>query len=179
MAPNGRRLFSQTAEHALRAALYLGRHEGFVPAGRVAAALGTPPNYTAKTLAQLERKGVLRSGRGPRGGYRLAVEPSELSLGRVLDAVDEPRRDRPVCLLGDRLCDAADPCRAHARWSELLERVSRILEETTLADLLPEDEPEGFLPVDGALGLSREAEPREPEVPRPIDARASRSRSPR
>lgn len=141
MVPTGRRFLSRTAEHALRATILLARHRGtgFVPAGEVADALGTPPNYTSKTLRQLSRKGLLRSVRGPRGGFALDVDPAELSLARVVEAVDEAPERAAVCLLGDRPCDEARPCTAHARWTEVQHRANALLEETMLADFL-EDE---------------------------------------
>jgi Rrf2 family iron-sulfur cluster assembly transcriptional regulator len=140
-APLGRPDLTQTAEHALRAALYLGRSDRtrLVSAGEVASALGTPPNYTAKTLRHLTRKGLLRSVRGPHGGFALRVEPSELTLARLLDAVDEPTERPAVCLLGDRLCDGARPCGAHRRWLEVQSRANEMMQRTTLADLLVDD----------------------------------------
>ena len=140
-SPTGRRVLSQTAEHALRAALYLARRHpaGLVSAGEVAAALGTPPNYTSKTLRQLTRKGLLRSVRGPHGGFALRLEPAELSVARLVDAVDEVAERQAVCLLGDRPCDATHPCGAHRRWSDVQERTSALLERTTLADLLVDE----------------------------------------
>jgi Rrf2 family protein len=118
--------------------LYLARRPsaGLVSAGQVAEALGTPPNYTSKTLRQLARKGLLRSVRGPHGGFALSVEPADLSVARVVDAVDEVAERPAICLLGDRACAAAHPCAAHLRWTEVLERTSALLERTTLADLL-------------------------------------------
>jgi Rrf2 family transcriptional regulator, iron-sulfur cluster assembly transcription factor len=137
-----RRLLSRTAEHALRAALYLGRQEGvgLVSAAEVARAIGTPPNYTAKTLRQLARKGLLRSVRGPHGGFALRVVVAQISVSRLVDAVEEAPEKQPICLLGDRLCDAEQPCSAHRRWMEVQERSNELMERTTLADLLA-DEP--------------------------------------
>lgn len=136
--PTGRRLLSRTAEHALRALLLLARQEptGFVPAAGVAAALGTPPNYTAKTLRRLASKGLLRSVRGPQGGFALSMEPSEVSVARLVDALDEPAERTAVCLLGDRPCDEGRPCDAHRRWTEVQDRTNQLLERITLADLL-------------------------------------------
>ena len=137
----GRRLLSRTAEHGLRAALYLARQEAaaLVSAAEVARALGTPPNYTAKTLRQLARKGLLRSVRGPRGGFALRARGSELSIAQVVNAVDEPADEPAVCLLGDRPCEAAQPCGAHRRWLEVQTHTIELLERTTLADLLNGD----------------------------------------
>ncbi len=136
-APTRLPILSQTAEHALRAVLYLARHRerGLVPATEVAKALGAPPNYLAKTLRLLSKRGVLRSVRGAQGGFALAAPPSDLSTARVVEAVDEVTA-AATCLLGDRPCDPAHRCAAHDRWSELRDRVLRPMSETTIADLL-------------------------------------------
>ena len=137
----GRRFLSQTAEHALRAALFLGRagHGRLVSAGQVAAALGMPPNYTAKTLRQLTRRGLLRSVRGPHGGFALLVKASEISLARLIDAVEEYPERPAVCLLGHRTCNGDEPCSAHRRWLDVQARTNSMMEQTTLADLLGDD----------------------------------------
>jgi Rrf2 family protein len=139
--PTGRPFLSQTAEHALRAALFLVLRGpgGLVSAREVAEALGMPSNYTAKTLRLLTRRGLLRSTRGPQGGFMLRVPASDVSIARIIDAVDEPAPRPAACLLGDRVCDAASPCEAHRRWMDVQRRTSEPLEQTTLADLLRGD----------------------------------------
>ena len=42
-------------------------------------------------------------------------------------------------LLGHRTCDAAKPCSAHRRWLEVQARTNKMMEQTTLADLLGDD----------------------------------------
>ena len=121
--------------------LYLaGRAEaGLTPASEVAAALGTPPNYTGKTLRQLARKGLLRSIRGPHGGFGLLHPPSAVSVARLVEAVDAVPERPAVCLLGDRTCDPMRPCEAHQRWMEVQEHMNELLERMTLADLLGDE----------------------------------------
>lgn len=130
-------MLSRTADHALRAVLYLASHEaeGPVPAGRIAEALGAPPNYMAKTLQALARAGVVQGLRGPAGGFRLRVPAGELSLMRVIESFDEPAR-RTACLMGDRTCDDASPCAAHVSWTSIVEHAREPLRRTTVAELL-------------------------------------------
>ena len=132
------RMLSQTAEHALRAVLYLGHHaeDGLISAGRLAEALGTPPNYTSKILRRLAHRGILRSARGPRGGFGLRVRPAAVSLARLVDAIDEARDAPSICLIGDRPCDPAAPCPAHRAWTDVQARMNALMEETTLDQLL-------------------------------------------
>lgn len=130
-------MLSQTSEYALRAVLYLGRTapQEQVPADVIADALGAPRNYLAKTLNALAKRGVLVSTRGPRGGFRLAVPPSALTIAEVVHAFDEPRV-RAVCLMGGQPCDDRQPCRVHFRWKAVSADMWAPLERTTIADLL-------------------------------------------
>jgi len=130
-------LLSQTAEHALRAVLYLGRHEGrgLVSSQEIADALGAPPNYLSKILRMLAKRGILRSLRGPNGGFQLAAAPKHITPAQVVQAVDDVAVPA-TCLLGDRLCDPDDPCAVHERWSALSAQVLAPLQSTSIADLL-------------------------------------------
>lgn len=131
-------MLSRTADHALRALLFLARQEDDTPATveRIAEALGAPRNYLGKTLHTLAARGRLIEGvRGPAGGYRLRAPASDITIADLLDALDESTTARGTCLLGDRPCDAADPCDAHARWVAVLDAAWGPFRATTLADL--------------------------------------------
>ena len=58
-----------------------------IQAGQLAEAYKLPAAYAAKVLSQLARARVLRSGRGPKGGFRLSRPPGEITLLEVVDAV--------------------------------------------------------------------------------------------
>lgn len=132
---------SQTAEYALRAVLYLARHEnGRVSADTIASALGAPANYMSKTLHQLARAGIVDGARGPTGGFRLAIPAERLTVARVAETFGTAPTTT-VCLLGDRLCNSRRPCAAHERWVEVTNAMRAPLENTTIADLLEESEP--------------------------------------
>jgi len=57
-----------------------------VQANDIASRFGLPMAYTAKVLSQLARASLLRSGRGPRGGFQLAREPKDITLLQILSA---------------------------------------------------------------------------------------------
>ena len=130
-------MLSQTSEHAIRALLFLAQRPAgeAVPATRIAAALGAPANYLAKTLNALARTGLIASTRGPAGGFRLSRAAGEITLAEVDDSFGE-LRPAAVCLLGDRPCDGRFPCAAHARWTSVCDQLRAPLRATTLADLL-------------------------------------------
>ncbi len=134
-------MVSQTGIYALQAVLLLARRSDGSPlsAAAIAQELDLPADYLAKTLRRLRVDGVVSSSRGAHGGYRLACPAEDLSLARVLDPFEETR-PRRVCLMGGR-CDPAHPCSAHDRWSTVTHSARRILEDTSVADLLHDDRP--------------------------------------
>ena len=129
-------MLSQTGVYAVQALLHLAmRHNGGrVPARRVASELGIPATYLAKVLQRLSRAGIVESARGANGGYRLAVTPEDLTVAAVV-APFEILAARETCLMGGP-CDLAHPCSAHERRSAWNAAALKILEQTTLADLM-------------------------------------------
>jgi len=81
---------SEGVEWALHCCIELSRvdQERAVPAGRLAALYGLPPAYLNKQLQALGRAGIVSSAVGPRGGFRLARPPSEITLLDVVVAIE-------------------------------------------------------------------------------------------
>ena len=127
---------SSTAQQAVYAVLCIAQSEGDEPVrvDEVAKIMGSPRNYLSKTLHHLTRAGVLRSERGPRGGFRLALPPERTTLAKVV-APFEPAVKRR-CLVGRATCSDARPCPAHHRWKEIAATVDDFFRKTTIADLL-------------------------------------------
>jgi Rrf2 family protein len=131
-------VLNQSADYALRAVLYIagGSHEA-QSTEMVATAIGVPRNYLGKVLHTLVRARVLRSTRGPRGGFQLAAAPGEIVIATVVAPFHE-MPSRRSCLLGDRVCDAATPCAAHERWRSMTDPVNAFLQQTTIEQMLGE-----------------------------------------
>lgn len=137
-------MISKTGEYALRAVVYIvmeGKGAS-MRANEIADALAVPANYLSKTLHQLARAGILVSERGPRGGFRLARSPEDLSLADVLEPLD-PSWLECGCLLGLPSCSEENSCALHGRWKKVREPVCRFFQETTLAEVL--SAPSGIL----------------------------------
>jgi len=131
-------MLTQTAEHALRALLYLGRQGGgHVSVSGIANATGIPAAYLAKLLQSLAASGHLRSRMGRKGGYALARPADQVRVGELMELFSAPDTSR-LCLLGDRPCDHARPCAAHVRWSAARQQAFSAMERLRLSDLLDE-----------------------------------------
>ena len=130
-------MLTQTADYALRAVLLLAREGGSAPmhANDIADAIGAPRNYLSKTMHALAKAGIVRSARGPQGGFTLAVAPAALTVARISDVFDEPRV-QAMCLLGRRACDAKHPCAAHGRWHAMMRSARDTLDHTSVDQLL-------------------------------------------
>lgn len=154
---------SSTAQQAIHAVLYIATTGGDAPVrvGDVARALGCPRNYLSKTLHGLVRAGVLRSERGPRGGFRLADGPERLTLARII-APFEPVADRRS-LVATRARLERRPGTALARWTRLAKRVDEFFATTTVAHLL--SDPSLPRPRHRAARASRFSNPRTPHGP--------------
>jgi Rrf2 family protein len=131
---------SMATTYAVRALVFLARREeqGLASADTIAGATASPRGVVAKALEPLVRARILRSARGPRGGYLLARPARAISLLAVVEAVDGPvHREVPRWTpavgagLDARLQRACDAAAEAAR--EQLRRVS-------LADLVAEEE---------------------------------------
>lgn len=128
-------MLSRTALYALRAAVTLARAEDeWTPASELADSLGVPSNYLSKTLHRLGRHGVLRSRRGPNGGFRLARPASETSVAEVVELFDTVHTGTQ-CIIRPGPCDPDDPCDAHADWAALRDATASVSERMTIADL--------------------------------------------
>src|SRR5262245_43075435 len=82
--------------YGLHALAYLARQERARPIAHhlLAQAQGSPELFLLKVLKQLTLAGVLRSLRGPNGGYCLARKPRDISLLDVVEAVEGPWRSQ-------------------------------------------------------------------------------------
>lgn len=127
---------SSTAQQAIHAVVCIAgsAEESPVRVDEIAAVMGCHRNYLSKTLHHLTRAGVLRSGRGPKGGFQLAIPPDQLTLASII-APFEPIVDRR-CLLGRAVCGDANPCAVHDRWKTVAGNLEDFFRKTTIKTLL-------------------------------------------
>lgn len=143
-------MISQTAEYALRVAVYLAAQDGSpVVTRQIAKATQIPEGYLAKVLQQLGRAQIVDSQRGLHGGFILARDPNELTVWDVIEVMD-PIRRITTCPLklkshGVRLCPL------HRRLDNAIKIVEDAFRQSTIADLLTE--PTGSTPLCEAPAL--------------------------
>src|SRR5258707_13596798 len=91
-----------------------------------------PAHFLAKILQQLARKGLLRSSKGPTGGFALKVDASEIRLLDIVEALDglAPYQE---CAAGLPERNEDIPCGMHDRWIPVRSRIMDYLGSTTTA----------------------------------------------
>ncbi len=85
-------MIAQKTRYALRSLLFLAEEQDRAPVqlGRIAETQRVPPKYLELIMLDLKRAGLVRSRRGPRGGYLLARTPEEISFGDVVRVMEGP-----------------------------------------------------------------------------------------
>jgi Rrf2 family iron-sulfur cluster assembly transcriptional regulator len=91
-------------------------------------------SYLEQLFARLRRRGLVKSARGPGGGYRLAKGAHETSIADIVHAVDEPLR-ATRCNVGKGCMIKGERCLTHDLWADLGERIEDYLASVSLADV--------------------------------------------
>lgn len=91
--------------------------------------------YLEHLFSSLQAAGLVRSARGPRGGYVLARAPEEIAVREIYEVLEGAEGFSP-CTSGPEVCDRYDVCVTHALWERMHAEAMRVLDETTLADLV-------------------------------------------
>ena len=127
---------SAKVDYAVRAALELAAAEGGPVKGeRIAEAQGIPLKFLENILLELRHDNLVRSQRGPEGGYWLAKPAAEIAIADVIRAVEGPlasvRGEPPESV------KYAGPSEAlQTVWVALRANLRAVLDEVTLADVV-------------------------------------------
>ncbi|HEV2944812.1 MAG TPA: Rrf2 family transcriptional regulator [Solirubrobacteraceae bacterium] len=141
------------ADYAVRAVIELAGSSQDSPrkVDAVAQAQGIPVSFLENILTQLRSSGIVRSQRGPEGGYWLARPADQLNLADIIRAVEGPlvgvRGQRP-----EEIEYAGSSEALQDVWIALRANLRKVLENVTVADVAA-----GKLPKD-VLALTRAEE---------------------
>jgi Rrf2 family protein len=126
---------SQKAEYAVRAVLDLAL---FAPANSgvrsadVARRTGVPEKFLDAIMLDMRKKGLVSSKRGPDGGHWLARDPSRLTVGAILEAIDGPLF---VPVEDARRGASAADVSLRALWGKVATSVHAVVDAVTIEDL--------------------------------------------
>lgn len=141
-------MLSKRAKYGLKALLALSRQRqrGPVPIAELALSEQVPRKFLEQILVELRNQGIVHSRRGPGGGYSLRLPPEQVTVARVVRLFDGPLAPVPCASLHfyQPCTDCGDErsCGVRLVMKEVRDSTARILEGTTLADLVARVEQE-------------------------------------
>ncbi len=126
---------STRTRYAARAMVDLAAHQGEQPVhlAAVGRRLGVSQKYLEQLLAALQAAGLVRTVRGRRGGYSLALPAAEITIWQVYEASEGGEAIAPCD--GAERCERADDCVLRGVWSDMSAAMKGVLDSVTLADL--------------------------------------------
>jgi len=121
----------------LHALLHMAEHDGPMTSEAIGQCLGTNPVVVRRTMGFLREAGIVSSGRGHAGGWRITCDLSVVTLQQLHEALGEPaifaignRSENPSCLVEQSVNAALESAFLEAK-ALLLDRFAHV----TLADL--------------------------------------------
>ncbi|MGI6181112.1 MAG: RrF2 family transcriptional regulator [Agathobaculum sp.] len=129
---------STKGRYALRLMIDLAQHDagGYIPLRDISRRQGISAKYLEQIVVQLSRAGFVKSTRGVQGGYQLAKQPAEYTVGDIL-RITEGSLAPVACLECEPVeCVRAAECATLDFWRGLFETVNQYVDATTLEDLV-------------------------------------------
>jgi Rrf2 family protein len=135
-------MLSRKSKYALKAMMVLAREYGQGPVliSEIAQREGIPRKFLELILLELRNRGILQSKKGKGGGYFLGKPPAKVSLGEILRDIDGPLA--PVSCVSHSAylrcedCPDEHTCGVRMAMKEVRDATAKILDSTTLADVI-------------------------------------------
>jgi len=131
-------MFSKACEYGIKASVFialqsmLGRR---VSLKEIATEVNSPVAFTAKILHQLAKIDMLKSIKGPSGGFEIPKEKIDtIMLSDIVFAIDG-NSIYEGCALGFEQCNASTPCPMHNKFMSIRSELKEMLNKTSLFEL--------------------------------------------
>ena len=128
---------STKGRYGLRTLMDISVHQtnGPVNLGDIAGRQGISAKYLWQIVNLLKTAGFVRGTRGPKGGYILLRDPSEITLLDVIQILEGPV-SLVECVDDPAFCSRTENCVAHSVWEEASQSIRAALRKITLAEIL-------------------------------------------
>ena len=112
------------------------KNSGFVSLKDISQRQGISKKYLEQLVILLNRPDILRTNRGNKGGYSLAKDPEQYTVGQIL-RITEGGLSPVSCLKDDEnLCERKGICKTLSIWQGLDKVINNYLDSITLADVI-------------------------------------------
>ena len=118
--------------------LAIHREQGPISLADISQRQGISLSYLEQLFGRLRKGMLVKSVRGPGGGYELEGTPDYIKISHIIDAVNESV-DTTKCQ-GAGNCQGGEICLTHHLWEDLSEQIHDFLQGVSLADLVTKNE---------------------------------------
>ncbi len=131
---------SKKGEYGVRAMFELAKHhnKGPLTIKEIARRQEVSIAYLEQLLNKLRKSELIESQKGPGGGYSINKEPSEISVGMILNSLEGPVAITECLEPNAKDCSRVEGCVSRMLWKSLGEKIEGFLGTIYLSDLLKE-----------------------------------------
>ena len=124
--------------YGVRAVLNLASqdHNGPTSISQISKEEDLSPEFLEQIFFKLKKAGLIRSVRGPKGGFVLNRKPSELTIKAILDAVGESINPTPCTNGSANPCPRVSDCALASVWKEFHQVIENHLDGISLKDII-------------------------------------------
>jgi Rrf2 family cysteine metabolism transcriptional repressor len=132
---------STRGRYGLRAMLDMAmdQSDGPITLNSISERQGVSIGYLEQLMVPLKKEGLIRSIRGAQGGYLLARDPEDITVGDIIRALEGPIA--PVACVSEDYpeeCDRAEGCVTRLVWAKVRDSIVEVLDSLTLYALVEE-----------------------------------------
>jgi len=131
-------ILSKSFGYALRGILYVAKlkdENRKIQIEEIAGNLSVPKHFLGKIMQQIVKEGLLKSTKGPYGGFSLANDTLNTPLIKLVEITDGMEQFK-VCVLKLKYCDGTNPCPLHYEMDQIRGKFLSVFNETTIGDLV-------------------------------------------
>ena len=135
-------LITQKIKYAIRAVFEIAKsqHQGPVKVARIAESQKIPVRFLEVILNRLKHSGIVNAKRGYHGGYTLAREPNQISVGDILRHI-ESGNNSLLCIscIEKNDCELKGDCAFLPMWEKAQRSMLDVFEQTSIQNLVDQE----------------------------------------
>lgn len=126
---------STRGRYGLRAICYIAENQdkGFIPVSEISENLNLSENYLEQLVRMLKKDGLIKSSRGPKGGYKINNDLNNITIGQILRSL-EGDMTTSECVSGKVNCD--EKCDAYDLFIKLDFLINQAIDSITLENIV-------------------------------------------
>ena len=135
---------SKSFGYALRGILYVAvmqDEKRKVQIDEIATKLSVPKHFLGKIMQQIVKAGLLKSTKGPYGGFSLAAETLNTPVIKLVEITDGMEQFS-MCVLSFKYCNGLNPCPLHFEMEDVKKNYLNVFSRNTFGDLLKDGKSE-------------------------------------